>query len=207
MKKQILIGVMVLSAMVFSSCTAEEQPSENNNTQTQQQTEQTNGQAAPTLTADDSQAIFKAVGEKDIALCGEVSAERRSECEQRVEDNIKTTQAIEAQDPEMCRSISSQEGQASCMASVNQTIEEDSERQSESDAGSLDIDNMASIIENEAYEQCSQLQLETSTHVCELSILVKKAIEESDASWCDRASTSATVSACRQDFEAEQGIL
>src|SRR5690606_23997165 len=106
MKKQTLIGVMVLSAMILSACAGEEQPpQEINNTQTQQQTEQTNGQGAPTLTADDSQAIFKAVGERDIALCGEVSAERRNECEQRVEDNIKTTQAIEAQDPEMCRSI------------------------------------------------------------------------------------------------------
>jgi hypothetical protein len=59
---------------------------------------------------------------------------------------------------------------------------------------------MGQIIQSGDYTRCSQLTLDADKKDCELNILVNKAIDAKDGSWCSKGSTADIQQSCTSAY-------
>lgn len=187
MSKKIITIIAIFSLTVLIGCVP-------------QQTE------TPEVTADtllDDQLFAEAAINNNLTRCAQISVESKAEeCEDMVNANLITLQAVATTDASMCEDIELERYKENCESQVGTKIE--AEQEAERMQAEMESSMKLSL---EAYESqdvsmCEQLEDESLKYSCVYDIVANQALEQNDASLCEEIGDEEYVNDCEELFVA-----
>lgn len=156
-----------------------------------------------TQTLSDSTAYDSAVDLKDESFCEKISDNTyKAECKIEVKDKTIYDAALSNNDTNSCKELSTADKQNACKIAIeaNQRskeifMEEQKERE-------VVMNLYNGIVQEKDVSRCQELQ-ESMIASCEFNILVDAANQEQNPQLCEKASSSETITRCKNSYRAE----
>ncbi len=207
------LTLALLSLGILTAC--ETQTAENNevivvpNTPAAQTTATNNPEVVTpplTVSADDA-AYDSAIQLVDATFCKKISdPATMASCERDIASISTLKEAFAKNDPALCAKLASEENRKICETQIEAAQKAKAAQDELTRQGEDDVSKAAAILQAGDYTRCSELTLDSSKKDCETNVLLKKAQETSDASWCAKATIAEARELCQsaiKDLQAQ----
>jgi hypothetical protein len=201
-KNKITLSVLAFVTLgILSACTTADTgnetyvtPVKTENTTTSS-TEQV--KTPPVIVSADEAAYDSAIHLVDVTFCKKISdSSLMASCERDVSTLTGFKEAFSKKDTSKCAQIIDPNQRQSCETQIAAALKADQQKSDLAAQGADDVKKSAEILQSGDYTQCAQLTLDSSKKDCEVNVLVRKAQETSDASWCSKATIAEAKELC-----------
>lgn len=156
------------------------------------------------VTADsllDNQLYTEASEQNSLEKCKLISDEAKAEeCEKVVNANLISIKAVKERNSKLCKSINLERYKEACNLRVKEQIAQDEEQKREQQRVNEMTQKSQEIHDSGDVTRCKELEDKNFQEVCELNILVNKALEENNKASCNEASTKELQKRCVDNF-------
>jgi hypothetical protein len=160
----------------------------------------TEQQTVETVTEADKAAYQAAMRLNDIKYCDQIKDENYKKlCQDDFNNLLILGDALSKLDAAICEKISTTDKRQSCKTQVEMLTKEKETDKKNREETAKNQDLMDTLTASGEYGRCTELQNQNSVRDCEYNILVNKAIQEKEISWCDKASLAEVKVLCRED--------
>jgi len=150
-----------------------------------------------------SATINEALKAGDSKLCATISNQNtQKRCEQTVQANLITTEAVEKSDKSICEKIEIEQYLKECQTIIANKLQTEEyakqaiEKVNLEDAQRLSIESQA--MESSNASICDQIKTPSQTASCKYNVLANKANKENNAALCDQIGDAVLINTCKE---------